>query len=74
MDTTQTNFKDGAEWPTAVLVCAAHNLSVSPKVTQRVGKMLNTAIPICNPGEGEASAYTGISMCGEPLSFTSAMS
>lgn len=50
LDTTQANFKDRAAWPTAALVRAARNPSVSSKVTQPVGKTLNTATPILQPG------------------------
>lgn len=39
-------FKERAEWLAAVL-CSAHNLSVSSKVTRCVSKMLNTAISMC---------------------------
>lgn len=73
LDTTQANFKDRAAWPTAALVRAARNPSVSSKVTQPVGKTLNTATPILQPGGG-TSTQTAASTDGEPLPFTSATS
>lgn len=62
LDTTQANFKDRAAWPTAVLVCAARNPSISSKVMQPVGNALNTATALCSPEDGGTSPQSDTSL------------